>query len=74
MNSDDSHKRDFSANARLPGISALAAVIGALATLAAFALLSLIHWFTNLFFFGQFSFADRSPRSTRWGPGSSSCP
>ncbi|PVX84835.1 chloride channel protein [Paraburkholderia unamae] len=61
MHSDDSHKRDFSANARLPGISALAAVIGALATLAAFVLLSLIHWFTNLFFFGQFSFADRSP-------------
>ncbi|WP_321870192.1 chloride channel protein [Paraburkholderia tropica] len=61
MHSDDSHKRDFSTNARLPGISALAAVIGALATLAAFVLLSLIHGFTNLFFFGQLSFADRSP-------------
>ncbi|MEA3087863.1 MAG: hypothetical protein QOC89_5560 [Paraburkholderia sp.] len=57
----DSHKRDFSTNARLPGISALAAVIGALSTLAAFVLLSLIHLFTNLFFFQQFSFADRSP-------------
>ena len=44
----DLHKRDFSANARLPGISALAAAIGALSTLAAFALLSLIHLFTNL--------------------------
>ncbi|QGZ65869.1 chloride channel protein [Paraburkholderia acidisoli] len=61
MHSDDSHKRDFSANARLPGISALAALIGALATLAAFVLLSLIHGFTNLFFFGQLSLADRSP-------------
>ena len=29
----DTHKRDFSTNARLPGISALAAVIGALSTL-----------------------------------------
>jgi H+/Cl- antiporter ClcA/CBS domain-containing protein len=68
MHSDDSHKRDFSANARLPGISALAAVIGALATLAAFVLLSLIHWFTNLFFFGQFSFAERSPALNTLGP------
>ncbi|WP_322102380.1 chloride channel protein [Paraburkholderia sp. J41] len=61
MHSDDSHKRDFSAKARLPGISALAAAIGALATLAAFVLLSLIHGFTNLFFFGRLSFADHSP-------------
>ena len=68
MHSDDSHKRDFSANARLPGIGALAAVIGALATLAAFVLLSLIHWFTNLFFFGQFSFSDRSPALNTLGP------
>lgn len=57
----NSHKRDFSINARLPGISALAAGIGALSTLAAFVLLSLIHLFTNLFFFGTVSFADRSP-------------
>jgi H+/Cl- antiporter ClcA/predicted transcriptional regulator len=57
----DTHKRDFSSNARLPGISLLAAGIGALSTLAAFVLLSLIHLFTNLFFFGSFSFADRSP-------------
>ncbi|MFM0078107.1 metal-dependent hydrolase [Paraburkholderia sediminicola] len=57
----DTHKRDFSTNARLPGISALAAGIGALSTLAAFVLLSLIHLFTNLFFFHEFSFADRSP-------------
>jgi H+/Cl- antiporter ClcA len=55
------HKRDFSTNARLPGISALAAGIGALCTIAAFVLLGLIHLFTNLFFFGSFSFADHSP-------------
>ncbi|WP_321888729.1 chloride channel protein [Paraburkholderia bannensis] len=67
MHSDDSHKRDFSANARLPGIGALAAVIGALATFAAFVLLNLIHWFTNLFFFGRFSFADHSPALNKLG-------
>jgi H+/Cl- antiporter ClcA len=59
--SDNSHKRDFSSNSRLPGIAALAAGIGLLSTLAAYVLLSLIHLFTNIFFFGSFSFADRSP-------------
>ncbi len=63
----DTHKRDFSTNARLPGISALAAVIGALSTLAAFVLLSLIHLFTNLFFFGVFSVADHSPAQNTLG-------
>src|ERR1700761_637777 len=67
MNHDD-HKRDFSSNARLPGISALAVVIGALAVLAAFVLLSLIHLFTNLFFYGTFSFADHSPSLNTLGP------
>jgi len=61
------HKRDFSSNARLPGISALAAGIGLLSTLAAFVLLGLIHLFTNLFFFGAFSFADRSPSHNTLG-------
>ncbi|MGA7780261.1 MAG: chloride channel protein [Paraburkholderia sp.] len=63
----DTHKRDFSTNARLPGISVLAAAIGALSTLAAFVLLSLIHLFTNLFFFGAFSFADHSPAQNTLG-------
>ncbi|MDR5753425.1 MULTISPECIES: chloride channel protein [unclassified Caballeronia] len=62
-----STKRDFAANARLPGISALAALIGGVSTLAAFVLLSVIHLFTNLFFFGSFSFADRSPASNTLG-------
>lgn len=63
----DSHKRDFSANARLPGIFALAACIGAVSTLAAFVLLNLIHLFTNLFFFGTLSFAERSPAHNNLG-------
>jgi H+/Cl- antiporter ClcA len=63
----DTHKRDFSSNARLPGIAVLAAGIGALSTLAAFVLLGLIHLFTNLFLFGAFSFADRSPAHNTLG-------
>jgi len=65
---DDHHKRDFSSNDRLPRIAALAAFIGLLATLAAFVLLSLIHLFTNLFFFGHFSFVERSPALNTLGP------
>lgn len=61
------HKRDFSTNERLPRIALLAAVIGLLSTLAAFVLLSLIHLFTNLFFFQQFSFADHSPANNTLG-------
>ncbi|WP_121321024.1 chloride channel protein [Paraburkholderia sp. RAU2J] len=63
----DSHKRDFSANARLPGIFALAACIGMVSTLAAFVLLNLIHLFTNLFFFGTLSFAERSAAENTLG-------
>ncbi|KAA1013190.1 CBS domain-containing protein [Paraburkholderia panacisoli] len=63
----NSHKRDFSANARLPGIFALAACIGVVSTLAAFVLLNLIRLFTNLFFFGALSFADRSPAGNTLG-------
>lgn len=64
----DTHKRDFSSNARLPGICALAAAIGMLGMVAAYALLNLIHLFTNLFFYGAFSFADRSPADNTLGP------
>jgi H+/Cl- antiporter ClcA len=63
----DSHKRDFSANARLPGIFALAAGIGVVSTIAAFVLLNLIHLFTNLFFFGTLSFAEHSPANNTLG-------
>ncbi|MGY6172853.1 chloride channel protein [Paraburkholderia strydomiana] len=63
----DAHKRDFSANARLPGIFALAACIGGVSTLAAFVLLNLIHLFTNLFFFGTLSFVERSPAHNNLG-------
>ncbi|KVW50650.1 chloride channel protein [Burkholderia ubonensis] len=61
------HKRDFATNDRLPRIALLAAVIGVLSTLAAFVLLSLIHLFTNLFYFQRFSFADHSPAGNTFG-------
>ncbi|MDE1183401.1 chloride channel protein [Paraburkholderia sp.] len=61
MSHHDAYKRDFAVNTRLPRIAALATCIGVVATLAAFLLLSLIHLFTNLFFFGALSFVDRSP-------------
>ncbi|KVC79233.1 chloride channel protein [Burkholderia ubonensis] len=61
------HKRDFATNDRLPRIALLAAVIGVLSTLAAFVLLSLIHLFTNLFFFQRFSFADHAPAGNALG-------
>jgi H+/Cl- antiporter ClcA/CBS domain-containing protein len=67
MSHPNAHKRDFSTNVRLPGISALAVLIGCLATLAAFVLLSLIHLFTNIFFFGTFSFVERSPAHNTLG-------
>ncbi|MBB5464615.1 CBS domain-containing protein [Paraburkholderia sp. CI2] len=63
----DSHIRDFAANARLPGIFALAAGIGFVSTIAAFVLLNLIRLFTNLFFFGTLSFVDRSPATNTLG-------
>lgn len=66
--STHTHKRDFSPNARLPGICALAAVIGMLGIVAAFVLLNLIHLFTNLFFYGTLSFADHSPAANTLGP------
>jgi len=56
-----SHKRDFSVDRRLLLLSALAVPIGALGTLAAWLLLTLIRLFTNLFFFQSLSVADRSP-------------
>ncbi len=56
-----SHQRDFAPDRRIIFLCLIAVVIGAVGTVAAFVLLNLIHFFTNLFFFQTFSFADRSP-------------
>jgi len=62
-----STKGDFALNRRLLGIAALAAVIGAIATLAAVALLDLIRFFTNVFFFQKASIANTSPAQNTLG-------
>jgi H+/Cl- antiporter ClcA len=61
-------RRDFSGDASLLRIAALAAVIGALSTVAARVLLSMIRFFTDLFFYGKFSFAELSPADNTLGP------
>ncbi|MDR6536633.1 chloride channel protein [Variovorax soli] len=63
MTSPASHppRGDFALNTRLMRITVMAAVIGAISTVAARVLLDLIRFFTNLFFFQTFSLADRSP-------------
>lgn len=61
------HRGDFALDARLLRITAMAAVIGGLSTLAAHVLLDLIRFFTNLFFFQTFSLAERSPAGNTLG-------
>jgi H+/Cl- antiporter ClcA len=48
-------------------ITVMAAVIGAISTVAARVLLDLIRFFTNLFFFQTFSLAERSPATNTLG-------
>lgn len=61
------HQRDFSLDKRILLLCAIAVVIGAISTVAAYVLLNAIHFFTNLFFFQTFSFADRSPANHTLG-------
>ena len=61
-------RRDFSGDVRLLGIAALAALIGALSTVAARVLLTMIRFFTDLFFYGKFSIAELSPADNTLGP------
>ncbi len=58
---------DFTVTPRLIPISLLAIVIGIVASFAAVALLKLIALFTNLFFFGRFTFAASSPANNHLG-------
>ncbi|HTH73858.1 MAG TPA: chloride channel protein [Trinickia sp.] len=61
------HKGDFATDVRLLPISAIAAIGGALSTVAADFLLHLIRFFTNLFFFQQASTANHSPSENTLG-------
>jgi len=60
-------RRDFASARRLPAVAALAAVIGAVSTGAAWALLHLIRVFTNLFFFQVLSDRTVSPATNTLG-------
>lgn len=62
-----SHQRDFAPDRRIIFLCLIAVVIGGVSTVAAFVLLNLIHFFTNLFFFQTFSFADRLPATHTLG-------
>ncbi len=59
---------DFTADARLIWLSALALLVGLLCALIAIVLLGLIGFFTNLFFYQRLSFAFISPADNTLGP------
>jgi chloride channel protein, CIC family len=61
------HLGDFTAGPRTIVLSALAVLVGVLAAYVAKALLSLIAFFTNLFFFQRFSLAAASPAAHHLG-------
>ena len=63
-----SHLGDFTATPRMLAICALALVVGVLATYVAYALLKLIGFFTNLFFFGRVGTSLISPAGHHLGP------
>ncbi len=58
---------DFSVNWRVLKITALALPIGALAAVSALALLRLISFFTNVFYFGRFPTVANSPANHHLG-------
>lgn len=60
-------KGDFATDVRLLRITAIAAAVGVLSTLAADFLLHVIRFFTNLFFYQTLSSADHSPSGTTLG-------
>jgi H+/Cl- antiporter ClcA len=60
-------RRDFASADRLPAIAAIAAVVGGISALAAWLLLHLIRFFTNLFFFQVLSDRPASPAANTLG-------
>lgn len=61
------HRGDFTAEVRLLWIATLAVGIGVLCSLVAVVLLWLIRFFTNLFYFQEFSIAFHSPAANNLG-------
>ena len=60
--------RDFTASWRVVPISLVAIAIGAVGALVAVALLWMINFFTNLFFYGRWSIASASAAGNHLGP------
>ncbi|MEP6947067.1 MAG: chloride channel protein [Acidobacteriota bacterium] len=65
--SDAAELGDFTTSRRVVRISLLAIIIGVISSGIAYALLKLIAFFTNLFFFQRFSFGDASPADNTLG-------
>lgn len=63
----NTERGDFSVNPRLIKISFIGIIIGEIAAVGAFVLLNLIRLFTNLFFFDEWSFIERSPSENHLG-------
>jgi chloride channel protein, CIC family len=66
-NTKHTELRDFTTSRRVLRISLLAVGIGIVAAFIAFALLKLIAFFTNIFFFQRLSFASASPADNHLG-------
>jgi H+/Cl- antiporter ClcA/predicted transcriptional regulator len=66
-NSNHDELGDFTTSRRVLRISLLAIVIGAIAAFIAYALLKLIAFFTNIFFFQRLSFDNASPADNHLG-------
>lgn len=62
-----SGRADFSATSRMLVLAGFAAVIGVIGALLAWLLLKMINFFTNMFYFHQFSFHDASPADNMLG-------
>ena len=61
------HGRDFATDPRVAGLCVAAVVIGGLSTVAAWALLACIRFFTNLFYFHTLSLAPHTPAEAHLG-------
>ena len=59
---------DFSRNSRVLFLSFIAVIIGLAAAVVAKLLILLISFFTNLFYYGEFSILSRPPSMEHWGP------
>ncbi|MGZ3696001.1 MAG: chloride channel protein [Bdellovibrionota bacterium] len=67
LNKHMQQRGDFSANRRLLLLLALATVIGGISAYVAKLLLAMIRLFTQIFYYGTFSFADARPSDAHWG-------